>query len=732
MATDDTTPGPDDGAAQSITALPQDAPGRRRWWRPSRRTVLLTLLGPPLVGLVGLGALYASTDVPRPETLDVPQVSVIAYADGSELGRIGAQNRIEVPITKVSDAAQKAVLAAENRDFYSEPGISLKGIVRAALANARGGARQGASTITQQYAKNAYLTRERTYTRKLREAVIAIKLERAYSKDQVLEFYLNTVYFGRGAYGIETAAQTYFGVPAAKLTAPQGAVLASLLRSPSLYDPARDPGKAKARWDYVIDGMAKKGWLQGSVAEQAYPKVRPRETADTLAGPEGYLVQQVQDELEAQGITEGQVRSGGLRITSTIDRRAQAAAVKAVRDVTGTQTPKGLHKALVAVEPLTGRIVAEYAGANYVTRPFNDVTQGIAQAGSSFKPYVLAAALDTGLSLKTVLDGASPQRFGDYEVRNFGPGAGEQFGKIDLVQATVHSVNTVYVPLGERAGLQHVSEVAARLGVTADMSKDAAQPSFPLGTTAVRPLDQAVAYATLAGRGVRAEAHIVQSVTDPDGRELYTARAVGSEVLPTGVVDDTTFALQQVVAEGTGTAAQLPGRPAAGKTGTTSGNTAAWFVGYTPQLAAAVALFSDDQTQPLRDIAGVGEVTGGTLPARTWQRFMAAALEGQPVKQFAPPVYGGRAPEPSPSAVPSPTASPSPSASPIPTASPLPSPSPPPSAAPSPLPAPSVAPSPLPAPSARTPQPVPSPPAVRASPASYTRLQDLPAARRSG
>ena len=652
-----------------------DAP-RSRWRRrPSRRVVLVALLGPLVAVFALLGIAYAATDVRPPSEIDSPQVSVITYDDGTEIGRIGAQNRQDVPLSKVSKAAQQAVLAAENRDYYSEPGISPKGILRAAWANIRGGGvEQGASTITQQYAKNAYLSSERTFSRKMREILVAVKLDRRYSKEQVLEYYLNTVYFGRGAYGIQVAAQTYFGKPAEKLTASEGAVLAALLRSPSGYDPAKKPEQARERWNYVIDGMREEGWLEG---EPAYPQVKPRKDSNALAGPQGYLIQQVQDELEKNGITESEIASNGLRITTTIDRQAQAAAVKAVQEVTGKTAPKGVRRALVSVEPGTGRIRAQYAGDDFVTRPFNDVTQGIAQPGSSFKPFVLAAALDNGMSLKMRMDGTSPQTFGDYEVRNFGPGKGEQFGTIDLVQATVHSVNTVYVPLGEKAGLTHVAETAARLGVTADMSKDQRFPSFSLGVTAVRPLDQAVAYATLAARGVRAEPFLVQQVTDARKRVIYQAKRRTTEALPQSVADDTSFALQEVVKRGTGRAAQLPGRPAAGKTGTTTGNTAAWFVGYTPQLATAVALFSDKQDVPLRGIAGVDQVTGGSLPARTWQQFMSVATEGMPVKEFAPPVFGGNAPSPSPSASPSPSPSPSPSSSPspLPSLSPAPMPS---------------------------------------------------------
>ena len=649
------------------TVLP--GPGRWRPRRPDRRTLGLLVVLPAVLLVLVLGVLFASVDVPRPDTIPNPQVTLITYADGPELGRVGAQNRVEVPLAQVSEAARRAVLAAEDRDYYSEPGISPRGIARAAWANvAGGGVKQGGSTITQQYAKNAYLSHERTWSRKLKEVVIAVKLDQADSKDEVLELYLNTVYFGRGAYGIQVAAQTYFGKPAAELTAAEGAVLAALLRSPSAYDPVDDADRARERWDYVIAGMQEQGWLEG--ARPGYPEVLPPPAGDSLAGPDGYLVRQVQDELERLGFSEARVRSGGLRVTTTLDRRAQAAAVQAVESVTGKQVPDGVHRALVAVEPGTGRIRAEYAGADYVTRPFNAATQGIAQAGSSFKPYVLAAALDSSMSLRTRMNGASPQTFGDYEVRNYG---NEQFADIDLVQATAHSVNTVFVPLGQRVGGHAVAETARRLGITTDTREQSGLPSFPLGVTAVTPLESAVAYATLAAGGLHAEPYLVEEVRDPDGRVLHRAAPRTKRALSAGVAADVTHALQAVVDEGTGSGARVPGRPSAGKTGTTSGNTAAWFVGYTPQLATSVAVFSERQDVPLRGIGGVGEVTGGSLPARTWSRFTAAALEGQPVKAFPEAVFGGSAPSPSPSPSATPSSSPSPSSSASPSASPLPS-----------------------------------------------------------
>ncbi len=663
---------PDAAPPPAGSVLPEQP--RRRSRRPSRRVLVALVLAPLALLVLAGGIAFASVDVPRPESIANPQVTVITYSDGEELGRVGAQNRIEVPLSKISEPARRAVLAAENRDYYSEPGISPRGILRAAWANLRGGGvKQGASTITQQYAKNAYLSQERTWSRKLKEVVIAVKLDRDHSKDEVLELYLNTVYFGRGAYGIEVAAQTWFGKPAAELSAAEGAVLAAVLRSPAAYDPASDPERARERWDYVIRGMQEQGWLEGE--QPTYPEVLPPPAGDRLAGPQGYIVRQVQDELERLGFSEARVRSGGLRVVTTIDRKAQAAAVRTVHEVSGKELPEGVHRALVSVEPGTGRIRAEYAGADYVARQFNSATQGIAQAGSTFKPYVLAAALDSGMSLKTTMDGTSPQTFGDYEVSNYGD---TSFGEIDLVQATAKSVNTVYVPLGQKVGGHAVAETARRLGISTDMTEQSALPSFALGVTAVTPLDSAVAYATLAAGGVHAEPYVVEEVTDPDGEVLHRAEPVTQQAISAGVAADTTHALQAVVEQGSGRGARLSGRPAAGKTGTTTGNTAAWFVGYTPQLATAVAIFSEKQDTPLRGIAGVGEVTGGSLPARTWRAFMSSALEGQPVKQFPEPVFGGVAPSPSPSASPSASASASPSASPTPspTLSPSPVPSP--------------------------------------------------------
>ena len=661
-----------DGGRGSADVAPE-----RPWFRrvPWKKTILIGAGGGFAVLVIGIGAIYASTDVPAASEVSTAQATVIRYADGSEMATLGA-NRVDVPLSDVPEPVQKAVLAAEDRNYYSEPGISPTGILRAAFANLKGGGiSQGASTITQQYAKNAYLSQERTFTRKFKEIFLAVKLDRTRSKDQVLGDYLNTVYFGRGALGIETAAKAYFGVSAKDLTAQQGIVLAELLRGPALYDPAAHPERAQQRYTYVYDGMKAEGWLPAGTPD-TLPKVLPvAESRDQLAGPVGYLVRQAEAELATQGFDEAYVRQSGLDITTTIDKKKQDAAVKAVDGVLG-KLPGDLLAPLVAVEPSTGRIVAEYAGADYNADQFNAVTDAVAQAGSTFKAYVLAAALKQGITLTTQYDGSSPKDVKGYTkpVYNFGSGNGEQFGNIDLVTATAHSVNTVFVPLAIDAGIDNVATTAEDLGIRAsDVDVKDLGASLALGSASVHPIDQVTAFAALANHGTRVTPHILDSVRTHDGKVLAQVRPKESSAVDATVADETTYALEHVVSEGTATGAQLDGgRPAAGKTGTTQNSEAAWFAGYTPQLAAVTALFHRDSAVPVENVAGVsGQVTGGSLPAKVWKAFMDAALVGEPVEQFADvtlpaPQQASTSPTASPSASPSPSESPSPSPSPTP------------------------------------------------------------------
>ena len=427
--------------------------GWRRFVPSWRQTLAICGTGALLIVLVFVIA-YVTVNVPDPNKLATAQTTTFTYADGkTAIGTDGAQNRQSVALKQVPMPVREAVLAAEDRNFYTEPGISPTGIARALWVDVRGGeVSQGGSTITQQYAKNAYLTQGRTIFRKIKEIVIAVKLSHQKSKDEILQDYLNTIYFGRGAYGVETASQAYFGRDVRQLDVGQAALLAAVIRGPALFDPVNHPDRAKQRWQYVLDGMVKKHWLTAKqAAAQKFPPAHLRKSRDvsSLGGPKGYIIRTAEVELAKQGITVDRLNLGGLRVTTTLVQKAQDAAVKAVDETLPSSAPKDLRTALAAVEPGTGKVLAMYGGADYQKRQFNDATQGAAPPGSSFKPYVLATALDNGIPLSRKYDGHSPQTIAGQKVRNFN---NEQFGKIDLPTATAHSVNTVFYRLGLDAG----------------------------------------------------------------------------------------------------------------------------------------------------------------------------------------------------------------------------------------------------------------------------------------
>jgi membrane peptidoglycan carboxypeptidase len=542
-----------------------------------------------------------------------------------------------------------AVLAAEDRGFYSNRAFSITGIARAVLNNLRGGSLQGGSTITQQYAKTAFLTPERTIQRKIKELVIAIKLENQLSKDQIFENYLNTIYFGRGSYGVQTAAQQYFNRNVDQLTNAQAIVISCILRSPGFYDPSYSKANEKRltdRFDYVVKGMVEAEWLSPEdAAKIKFPTIAPRVTSGSLSGPKGHIIEAVSKELKKLGFTEEQLLVGGLVIKTTIDQKAQTAAVDAINKLTPTKVPENLHIALVAIRPGTGEIVAMYGGADYLKRQLNDATQAIALAGSTFKPFALIAALESGIPLTSMWNGDSPQIFDDlgkpYEVGNYG---NEGWGQVDLLFATKHSINTVYVPLGQKAGLDKVVDAARRAGIP-DSVAMMPTPSVALGPASPHVIDVANAYATFAAQGIKSKPYLVTSVTGSNKGVLYEGKAQTEEVFSKEVMADLTYALKGVVNGGTGAAALALGRPAAGKTGTSQSNASAWFSAYTPQLAASVSFFRDDATQTLNGIGGLTSVTGGSFPARIWTAFMKGALKGEPVMDFpAPSNIGGLEP----------------------------------------------------------------------------------------
>ena len=606
------------------------------------------------------GIAYAMTSVPEPNSFAIKQSTRVLYADGKEMGKIGTNRQI-VGIDKISTAAQHAVLAAEDREFYNEPGISPKGILRALFSNVQaGGVSQGGSTITQQYAKNAFLTQDRTYSRKVKEVFIALKMSRTVKKDKVLEDYLNTIYFGRGAYGIEAAAQTYFGsrTHASNLTAAQAAVLASSIKSPSLLDPTKHPERAKERWNYVLDGMVAKGWLSKADRDAAtYPSLQPIPKS-AFQGSLEHVRQQVLEDLARHGFPEDRITAGGLVVKTTINSNAQAAAQQEVeKRVPGTGTGKHPVAALVSVEPGTGKVLAYYGGASAGGFDYADDGKGV-QPGSSMKPYVLAAALEKGTSVDTTLDGSDPQTICGTEISN--DQGDPNFGKIDLATALQYSVNTVYYRLACDTGAQRVADTAHAAGIPDSqpledpkLKKPTSQIALGAGGYEIHPLDQATGYATFAAKGTRARAYFVQSVTDTKGNEIYAAKPDTGSAFSEGVAADTVYAMQKVVTGGTGTRAQLDGRPTAGKTGTTGNNANAWFAGIVPQLSTTVWVGMSDGSR-IEGLEGVtGGVYGGQVPAEVFKAYMERALEGTPVLQFPPKAGVGKSSGPASSGGPS-------------------------------------------------------------------------------
>ena len=592
---------------------------------------------------------YFTVSVPDANAFVNSQSTIIQYSNGEEIGRIGSENRQIVPLAKIPMNVRHAVLAAEDRGFYSNSAFSITGIARAVINNLRGGSLQGGSTITQQYAKTAFLTPERTIQRKIKELVIAIKLENQLSKDQIFENYLNTIYFGRGSYGVQTASQQYFNRNVDQLTNAQAIVISCILRSPGFYDPSYSKANEKRltdRFDYVVKGMVEAKWLTPEEAANIkFPVIAPRVTSGSLSGPKGHIIEAVSKELKKLGFTEEQLMVGGLVIKTTIDQQAQTAAVDAVNKLTPTKVPENLHIALLAIRPGTGEIVAMYGGADYLKRQLNDATQSIALAGSTFKVFALAAALEAGIPLTSMWNGDSPQTFDDlgkpYVVGNYG---NEGWGQVDLLESTKHSINTVYVPLGQKAGLDKVVDAARRAGIPESVAM-VPSPSVSLGVASPHVIDVANSYATFAAQGIYSKPYLIASVTGPNKGLLYEGTSQTQEVFAKDVMADLTYALKSVVNGGTGSAALALGRPAAGKTGTSQSNASAWFSGYTPQLAASVALFRDSASESLNGIGGLTSVTGGTFPARIWTAFMKGALRGEPEMSFpAPANVGGLEP----------------------------------------------------------------------------------------
>jgi len=623
------------------------------------RTIITSIVGIGLLGVIVFTYFVITTPIPAPSDISRANSTIVYYSDGkTELGRIGEYNRTEVPLSKIPLQLQRAVLAAEDKDFYNHGGFSITGIARAVIGNLTSGFNAGGgSTITQQYAKNAYLTQERSIKRKVKELVLAVKLESSSSKDMILQNYLNVSYMGRGAYGMQTAARVYFAKDVSQLTISESAMLAALLKSPEGFAPEKRLSRLKARWNYVLDQMVDAGWLTESKRkEQQFPIVIERVNANTLSGPNGYALDMVKRELIGQGYDDATLGIAGMRVVSTFDADAQVAAVRAVEKEGPKSGTDGLRIGLAAVRPGTGEVIAVYGGPDFATEPLNNATQAIGQAGSTFKPFALAAATEAGVGLDTSLPGKSGTVVAGYRVVNY---SNESYGPISLLYATEHSVNSAYVTLTYNIGVDAVMNAASRAGIPDNTAGIERNLTFVLGTASPHVIDVADAYATFAARGVKALPFTIKEVRSSNGGIIYQAAMKNETVFEQYVADTVNSALQRVVTNGTGFAAAKAGRPVAGKTGTTNDNMSAWFAGYSPDLAAAVMLVKEDAKGvpvTLRGTGGLSTVTGGSFPARIWTAFMKAAVKKLPATDFVEPVE----PLPVDTATPTPTDSQSP------------------------------------------------------------------------
>jgi penicillin-binding protein 1A len=556
----------------------------------------------------------------------------------------GSESRIVVRSEEISPVMKQAIVAVEDRRFWDHRGVDIRGMARAVWADVRSqDVVQGGSTITQQFIKNQYTEQERTVSRKLKEAALAWQLEQRWSKDKILTAYLNTIYFGNGAYGIEMAARVYFDKHAKALTLPESALLAGLPANPGAYDPAANPQVAKGRRTTVLRLMLEQNLITPEEYREADETPLPRPRRIGLPGTRGrvhYFAEYVKQQLIPY-YGSGEVFGGGLKIYTSIDLELQKLAEEAIAKT--LSDPKGPTASLVAIDPRDGRVLAMVGGKSFKKSQFNLAVQGQRQTGSSFKPFVLAAALEQGISPQTVFTSEPTViNLGDklWSVANY---EGSYSGPIDLEEATIHSDNAVYAQLTAQVGPKNVASTARRLGITRPLDDYFA---IGLGVEAVSPLEMARAFASIANGGERVDGSVLGNVPRAvlrveDGRRVDSNDPVARRAIDTNDAAIVTSILQRVISEGTGRRASLETRPAAGKTGTTENYGDAWFVGYTPQLAVAVWVGYPKRLRFMETEYHGDPVAGGTFPAEVWRTFMRRALTHleEPAESFPAPSY---------------------------------------------------------------------------------------------
>ncbi|MER5484479.1 transglycosylase domain-containing protein [Streptomyces sp. NPDC002812] len=625
------------------------------------RKVLGTFFGMVLLGMAALVGLYFYVEPPNPNDDALKQSNVYKLSDGTVMARVGSMNRQIVSIDKIPADVQTAFIAIENKSFYSDRGVDLKGIARGVFNTVTGKGKAGGSTITQQYVKNFYLTQDQTATRKLKELIISLKVDQEMEKPQILAGYLNTNFYGRNAYGIQAAAQAYYGVDADKLTLEQGAYLAAVLQAPSQYDWATAGPNGKElvmiRFNGVLDNMVEMGKLDPAKRKEMkfQEPIKPKAPTGS-EGQKGYLIQAADEELKRQtGMSDGQLKAGGWEITLSIDPKKQAALEKAVQDELeskldrkGRPVDAAVQAGATSVDPKTGAIVAMYGGTGQSEQWASNALRKDFQPGSTFKPIVLASAMEGKASTQdgkpitpnTLYDGTSKRPVVGSDIP-FNPQNQDDrdYGDpmMTVQSATNSSVNSVYAQMIVDVGPKNVKKTALQLGMVDRDGWPEDKPAMSLGTMSADTLEMAGVYATFDNHGKKVTPSIIKSAKHAD-REFKPVRAVGDTAISRKTADTVTKVLTGVVEDGSGKAVKSSSYEAAGKTGTTEKNVAAWFTGFTPELVTVVAMFGDEpgtHTQTsLTGTAGGGRAGGSSFPAAIWKQYTLDALKGGKTGSF--------------------------------------------------------------------------------------------------
>ena len=617
----------------------------------SKHLILKWVLG--IIGALlalGIGAfayLYATTEIPQPESIAVAENTTVYYADGTTpIGTFSEQNREIIDCSVLPDYVGQAVVASEDRSFYTNRGIDLVGIARAFWNNLTTGSRQGGSTITQQYAERYYLGETTSYLGKAREAILALKIAQAQDKDQVLCNYMNTIYLGRGTYGIQAAAKAYFGKEAKDLTVAEAAMLAGIIPSPSSWDPAVDPEQAQARFTRVLRIMQEDGYITAQEQQEAqFPQTIEYTQQNSYQGANGYLLQMVRDELTGDGtFSAEQLDTGGYAIVTTIDKSKQDLMYSVVSPAqNGMQgvIPDGMEFGGISVNAKDGSIISVYAGEDYLTKQLNQATQSVYEIGSTMKPMALLGAIQEGVNLDTVFNGNSPRKFDGIAdpVGNFG---NMSYGNVNLYTATAQSLNTVYMDVQAKLGTQRIAEIAKEAGAESD-SLDGTNPFTVLGNNALTTKDVARMYATIANQGNRPNIHIVSSVKNTDGEDIYKAPTDTTQVFDANDTALVTKAMTGTVQNGTATEALAVGHNLAMKTGTANDSYAASAVGFTPSVVSVFAMWYPDANGNPQEVPAFGGWSGGSdYPVHLFTQYMTQALAGTDNETFPNAVDHGK------------------------------------------------------------------------------------------